>query len=82
MYSFIGIGGPYHIADHYQHESMRGVEHLSAMKPTMGGIPNFDHHSPTVLIDEFDFDPKLLPPVHLLHGTEMCCLLMLLEVLT
>jgi hypothetical protein len=65
---FVGIGGPYHIADHYVHESSRGVENLSAMKPAMGGIPNFAHHSPTALLDEVELQPGALPPTYLLHG--------------
>lgn len=65
---FVGIGGPYHIADHYVHESSRGVENLSAMKPAMGGIPNFAHHSPTALLDEAELQPGALPPTYLLHG--------------
>lgn len=65
---FVGIGGPYHIADHYVHESSRGVENLSAMKPAMGGIPNFDHHSPTALLNEAELQPGALPPTYLLHG--------------
>jgi len=40
--------GVYHIADHYQHESMRGVETISPMEIACGGKENFDNVSPTL----------------------------------
>jgi len=56
--SFIGIAGPYEIHDHYQHESLRCVENISAMKPAMGGIDNFHHHSPTTLLASTPFTSR------------------------
>jgi len=59
--SFIGIAGPYEIRDHYQHESLRCVENISAMKPAMGGIDNFHHHSPTTLLASAPFTSRRNP---------------------
>eukprot|EP01104_Vermistella_antarctica_P012544 TRINITY_DN3658_c0_g1_i1.p1 TRINITY_DN3658_c0_g1~~TRINITY_DN3658_c0_g1_i1.p1 ORF type:complete len:412 (-),score=73.05 TRINITY_DN3658_c0_g1_i1:198-1433(-) len=47
--NFIGIAGPYCISDHYLHETYRGVELISPMKPCMGGLDDFHLHSPTRL---------------------------------
>ncbi len=69
---FVGIGGPYHIADHYIHESNRGVENISPMTPTMGGLSNFDFHSPTVISGSSHtaLEEHSLPPFCLFHGAD------------
>jgi len=70
---FIGLAGPYDIRDHYKHEFTRGVENLSPMKPTMGGIPNFHLNSPTHLA-QTDLDKTRHVPhlcrFYLLHGSD------------
>ncbi|KAJ0404930.1 hypothetical protein P43SY_005929 [Pythium insidiosum] len=49
---FIGLAGPYDIAEHYDFESRRkvgpinGVHEISTMKPAMLGMSHFDDYSP------------------------------------
>lgn len=67
---FIGLAGPYDIRDHYEHEFTRGVEHLSPMKTTMGGINNFHNHSPSTIAQTITKEnlAKLSCTFHILHG--------------
>eukprot|EP00026_Physarum_polycephalum_P011665 Phypoly_transcript_11905.p1 GENE.Phypoly_transcript_11905~~Phypoly_transcript_11905.p1 ORF type:complete len:320 (+),score=42.29 Phypoly_transcript_11905:205-1164(+) len=67
---FIGLAGPYDIRDHYEHEFKRGVEHLSPMKNTMGGIKDFHNHSPSALAKTLTEDhlSNLSCTFHILHG--------------
>jgi hypothetical protein len=51
FYFVEGISGVYHIADHYEFESLRGVEHLSTMGRAMYGPEIFDRFSPSVLAE-------------------------------
>ena len=44
-----GIAGVYHIGEHYDHESMRGVEEISNMTRAMYGPDCFQRFSPTVI---------------------------------
>lgn len=48
--NFTGLAGVYHIGDHFQHESSRGVEDVSCMTRAMRGQENFDKVSPTHLL--------------------------------
>ena len=43
----VGLSGVYDIAQHYAHESQRGVEHVSPMRRAMLGPAHFHHHSPS-----------------------------------
>jgi prenylcysteine alpha-carboxyl methylesterase len=43
----IGLSGVYSITDHFEVESARGVEWISAMHRVMGGHERFDTHSPS-----------------------------------
>ena len=52
----VGIGGVYHIMDHYHHETWRGVEDLSPMWRVMHGLENFDEFSPTLTVHKLDKD--------------------------
>lgn len=71
---FIGLAGPYDIADHYVFEServvgpFRGVHEISPMKPAILGIENFKVHSPTALAAECKLSK--LPKFHILHGVD------------
>ncbi|KAG0217029.1 hypothetical protein BGX33_011633 [Mortierella sp. NVP41] len=45
--------GVYDIGEHYRHESMRGVEEISAMARVMGSSEaTFRQHSPTIVLQE------------------------------
>eukprot|EP01006_Ploeotia_vitrea_P034802 TRINITY_DN65800_c7_g11_i1.p1 TRINITY_DN65800_c7_g11~~TRINITY_DN65800_c7_g11_i1.p1 ORF type:complete len:467 (-),score=142.99 TRINITY_DN65800_c7_g11_i1:133-1533(-) len=69
---FVGLSGPYHIADHYIHESKRGVAQVSPMKPCMNGPDNFDDNSPTVLAERHAEAIRVWlghVDFHLVHGT-------------
>ncbi|KAF9135722.1 hypothetical protein BGW39_000591 [Mortierella sp. 14UC] len=45
--------GVYDIGEHYKHESMRGVEEISAMARVMGSSEaTFRQHSPTIILQE------------------------------
>ncbi|MGH0114856.1 UNVERIFIED_CONTAM: hypothetical protein FKN15_064123 [Acipenser sinensis] len=46
----VGLSGVYHIMNHYQYETWRGVEYVSTMHKAMGGIENFEHYSPTLFV--------------------------------
>ena len=50
----VGIGGPYHIMDHYHHEEWRGVEDFSSMWKAMLGLENFDRFSPTLTVQKLN----------------------------
>ncbi|KAH7047916.1 Alpha/Beta hydrolase protein [Linnemannia elongata] len=56
--------GVYDIGEHYKHESMRGVEEISAMARVMGSSElTFRQHSPTIILQELlqvstGIDPK------------------------
>nr|XP_022318838.1 probable isoprenylcysteine alpha-carbonyl methylesterase ICME isoform X1 [Crassostrea virginica] len=65
----IGIAGVYHIGDHYEHETSRGVEDVSCMARVMYGESHFDRFSPTRLCHSL-FRGVGLPKIVLLHGTE------------
>lgn len=54
----IGIGGVYHIMDHYHHEAKRGVEDLSPMWRAAEGLENFGRYSPTTLVPSLNDDEK------------------------
>eukprot|EP01112_Ceratiomyxa_fruticulosa_P005855 TRINITY_DN1668_c0_g1_i3.p1 TRINITY_DN1668_c0_g1~~TRINITY_DN1668_c0_g1_i3.p1 ORF type:complete len:372 (+),score=54.12 TRINITY_DN1668_c0_g1_i3:231-1346(+) len=69
---FIGLAGAYHIADHYLHETKRGLEGFSPMKPTMSGIENFGLHSPLLKARKMELTPQtssLFCNVYLMHGS-------------
>ncbi|XP_071485166.1 uncharacterized protein [Diadema antillarum] len=67
----VGLGGVYHIMDHYHHESWRGVEDLSPMWQAMGGMDQFDVFSPVERLRKMTPDQlKSLPPFYLIHGTK------------
>ncbi|XP_030834972.1 probable isoprenylcysteine alpha-carbonyl methylesterase ICMEL2 [Strongylocentrotus purpuratus] len=67
----VGLGGVYHIMDHYHHESWRGVEDLSPMWRAMNGLQSFDHFSPTERVLKMSAEQiGRLPPIYLIHGTD------------
>ncbi|XP_072050926.1 uncharacterized protein [Amphiura filiformis] len=67
----VGIGGPYHIMDHYHHETWRGVEDFSPMWRAMHGLENFDQFSPTVTVKDLEKDQtNKLPSFLLIHGAK------------
>ncbi|XP_052772871.1 uncharacterized protein LOC128219796 [Mya arenaria] len=66
---FVGIAGVYHIGDHFQHESSRGVEDVSTMTRAMRGNANFDRYSPTCIARQHQPTLKY-PKTILLHGTD------------
>ena len=55
LLSISGLAGVYHIGDHYDHETMRGVEDISDMAKAMYAPEHFDRFSPATLV-------KSLPP--------------------
>ncbi|RXM93361.1 WD repeat and FYVE domain-containing protein 3 [Acipenser ruthenus] len=66
-----GLSGVYHIMNHYQYETWRGVEYVSTMHKAMGGIENFEHYSPTLFVKTLTEDKLAkLPPFTLIHGTK------------
>lgn len=67
----VGLGGVYHIMDHYHFESWRGLEDLSPMWRAMNGLENFDLHSPTERVAKMSTEQiRRLPPFYLIHGSE------------
>lgn len=67
----IGIGGVYHIMDHYLHESKRAVEDISPMWRAAEGLENFERYSPALLVPQLSEEEKQrLPPHMLIHGKE------------
>ncbi|KAK6464956.1 putative isoprenylcysteine alpha-carbonyl methylesterase ICMEL2 isoform X1 [Huso huso] len=67
----VGLSGVYHIMNHYQYETWRGVEYVSTMHKAMGGIENFEHYSPTLFVKTLTEDKLAkLPPFTLIHGTK------------
>lgn len=65
----IGLAGVYHIGDHYEHETSRGVEDVSCMARVMYGESHFDRFSPTRLCHSLSRGVRL-PKIVLLHGTK------------
>ncbi|XP_064633232.1 uncharacterized protein LOC135491353 [Lineus longissimus] len=63
----VGISGVYHIGDHYEFETWRGVEHLSTMGRAMYEPEMFDRFSPSVIAECLPENAGL-PPIVLLHG--------------
>lgn len=49
LFYILGLAGVYHIGDHYEHETSRGVEDVSCMARVMYGESHFDRFSPTRL---------------------------------
>ncbi len=45
-----GLAGVYDIGDHYEFESWRGIEDISAMARAADGPENFDRLSPTHVV--------------------------------
>lgn len=77
--SYVGLSGVYSISDHFDYESMRGVEEISPMKPACGfSREAFDYYSPAIrlrrlLRDNILHDHvlhSLLPDILLVHGVE------------
>ncbi|XP_061175072.1 uncharacterized protein LOC133184178 isoform X2 [Saccostrea echinata] len=66
--AIIGLAGVYHIGDHYEHETSRGVEDVSCMARVMYGNSHFDRFSPTQLCHSLSRGVRL-PKIVLLHGT-------------
>lgn len=67
--AIVGIAGVYHIGEHFQHESSRGIEDISTMCRAMRGPDHFDRFSPTYIISKMTTSLNF-PKVVLLHGTE------------
>ncbi|XP_053393021.1 uncharacterized protein LOC123564406 isoform X2 [Mercenaria mercenaria] len=67
--AIIGLAGVYHIGDHFEHESSRGVEDISTMAKAMRGPENFDRFSPTHIVSTITTAPSF-PKIIILHGTE------------
>ena len=65
---FIGVSGVYHIMDHYHFEAGRGLEEVSAMKPTMGGFPHFRLCSPYSHAIEYSDHGLMHLSILLVHG--------------
>lgn len=71
---FLGLAGPYDIADHCVFERertvgpFRGVHEISPMKPAILGVENFEAHSPTRLVTQATLSQ--LPTFHVLHGVD------------
>ncbi|EGG21274.1 hypothetical protein DFA_01154 [Cavenderia fasciculata] len=67
--SFIGMGGVYDISDHFIHESKRGLEHVSPMRPACKGPSKFKQYSPCHLLELHEEKSLTLPcNIFLLHG--------------
>ena len=49
-YDISGLSGVYDIRDHFEHESMRGIEDVSSMAKAMYGEEHFDRFSPTHIV--------------------------------
>ncbi|XP_074649227.1 uncharacterized protein LOC141904534 [Tubulanus polymorphus] len=62
----IGLAGVYHIGRHFEYETSRGVEDLSAMSRVMYGSEHFDRFSPTVIVENLPENAGL-PPIVLVH---------------
>jgi len=69
---FVGLCGPYHISDHYEFETQRGVAAISTMRPAMGGKVGFVRHSPTVTARKPNAKQATdcLPHMILMHSRE------------
>lgn len=80
--SFIGLSGPYDIANHYEYEVVRGLEEFSPLKPVCGySREEFRKHSPALhlkdLMTEYleqdcnnSIDNLLPSNMVLVHGIE------------
>lgn len=75
--AFLGLSGPYKIADHFAFEASRGLEEFSPMKPVCGSSPAaFRHSSPCLrLLDESGKSNQQnpswrVPPITLMHGMD------------
>ncbi|KAF2076859.1 hypothetical protein CYY_001826 [Polysphondylium violaceum] len=69
--SIVALSGPFEISDHFIHETTRGLEHLSPMRPCMKGPKYFDFYSPTCIFDKVEdksIDCNQFPKLYLLHG--------------
>jgi len=70
--AIIGLSGPFEISDHFIHETTRGLEHISPMRPCMKGPKYFDFYSPTCIFNKLEddniIDCKRFPKFYLLHG--------------
>ncbi|XP_076444667.1 uncharacterized protein LOC143282784 [Babylonia areolata] len=67
--AFVGLAGVYHIGDHYQFETWRGIEHMSGMMPAMYGPEHFERFSPSTILLSLEA-PISLPRMVLVHGTD------------
>ncbi|KAL3877635.1 hypothetical protein ACJMK2_035315 [Sinanodonta woodiana] len=65
----IGLAGVYNIADHFVHESGRGLEDISSMARAMYGQEHFDRFSPAYIVKNLSRSVSL-PKFVFLHGTE------------
>ncbi|KAK2171877.1 hypothetical protein NP493_1016g01004 [Ridgeia piscesae] len=65
----VGLAGVYHIGDHYEFESARGVEDISSMSRAMYGPENFDRFSPVYVVQNLPKNTSM-PPIHLIHGAD------------
>merc|ERR1712093_342897 len=64
------FSGCYDIAKHYEWESDRGVEALSAMGRAMGGEAMWEQYSPLQIVRSMTPEQcKSLPPILLFHET-------------
>ena len=70
----ICLSGVFSISDHYQHESSRGVEELSPMKPACGyTLDNMDFYSPSLRLSTVprgSLKYVTSPKIFILHGLE------------
>lgn len=70
VHSFVGISGVYCIPSHYEFETGRGVQEVSALKPACGyTVEKWVANSPTGLVQTLTNTTKdALPRILLLHG--------------
>lgn len=67
--AFIGLAGVYSIGDHFQHESMRGIEDVSCMCRAHYGEDHFERFSPTEILMSLGRCLSL-PVMVLVHGSD------------
>jgi acetyl esterase/lipase len=66
----VSIAGVYDIPSHYEYETGRGVEQISALQPACGHVRNeWQKRSPTCLLKETK-RPQELPNMLFLHGAK------------
>ena len=53
-----GLAGVYHVGDHYEFESGRGVEDISSMARAMYGPENFERFSPVFVVQNLPKDTR------------------------